>query len=63
MVATFERLGVRNSDDSFTLGNDDYLLEANGMVLVADKALIGALVVKKLGHDDKAAKDIRGRVY
>ena len=62
-AATFARRGVRTNEDSFILGTDDYLLEANGTVRVANKALIGALVVKKLGHDDKAAKDIRGRVY
>jgi hypothetical protein len=61
--STFERRGAKNYDDNITLPSGDYLVETERNILIVGQSSIGARVVKRLGHDDEAEKEMQRRVY
>ena len=60
---TFEKRGAKNYGSKIILPVDDYLLETEGHLIIVDHASISALVIQRLRHDAKAAKELKQRVY
>lgn len=61
--STFKRRGAKNFESNITLPVGDYLVETARNIIIVDQSSIGALVVERLGHDDEAEKEMKGRVY
>ena len=60
---TFKTRGVGHYGDKLTLPEGDYLVETYRNVLVVNASSIDAVVLRRLGHDEAAAAEMKQRVY